>query len=160
MCVPFIRRYFQEHQFLVLLKHRNIDSVIFRNAGFEEINNHSLRTIPFQKKNCYGTFRYVSTLRKKLFFGAIVNCVFLYGSNNSDSVVFGNASFGMIKDHNLRMILFPKKIAMKVLGMCLPYVKMCFQEHQWSVFFFVAEIAQILLSSEMLVLERSKIAVW
>ena len=50
MCVPFIRRYFQEHQFLVLLKHRNIDSVIFRNAGFEEINNHSLRTTPFQKK--------------------------------------------------------------------------------------------------------------
>ena len=50
MCVPFIRRYFQEHQFLVLLKHRNIDSVIFRYAGFEEINNHSLRTTPFQKK--------------------------------------------------------------------------------------------------------------
>ena len=113
MCVPFIRRYFQEHQFLVLLKHRNIDSVIFRNAGFEEINNHSLRTTPFQKKNCYGTFRHVSTLRKKLFLGALVNCVFLYGSNNSDSVVFGNASFGMIKDHIWEWHFFQKKLLLK-----------------------------------------------
>ena len=140
----------------------NSDSVVFRNTTFEEINDHSLRTTPSQKHICCGNFRYVSTLRekvysrapvrcfaffliaqitqillfsgiaplerskiivrewhilkkeifyeifrqmrtlrKKVFSRAPVKCFSLYGSNYSDSVVFGNASFGEIKNHSL-----------------------------------------------------------
>ena len=43
------------------------------------------------------------------------SCVFLYGSNDSDSVAVGNATFGEIKDHSFRRTPFQKKkkIAMK-----------------------------------------------
>ena len=43
--------------------------------------------------------------------------------------------------------------------MCLTYVESHFQKHQWSAFFFMAQITQILLFSGMSVLERSKITV-
>ena len=70
---------------------------------------------------------YVSNLCKKVFSGALVKFVFLYGSNNSDSFVFRNVGFGEIKDHSLRTTLFQKKkIAMEVLCMCLPYAKRYF----------------------------------
>ena len=61
------------------------------------------------KKICYGTFRYLSTLRKKVLSGALVNCFFLYDSNNSDSAVFGNGGFAEIKDHSFRTTSFQKK---------------------------------------------------
>ena len=48
---------------------------------------------------------------------------------------------------------------MKVLGVCLYYLKRDFQEHQLSAFFFKAQITQILLFLEKLVLKRSKITV-
>ena len=90
-------------KFVFLYGSNNSDSFVFRNVGFGEIKDHSLRTTLFQKKkNCYGSFVYVSTLRKKVFLGAPVKCVFLYGSKNSDSVVFKNVGFAEIKDHSLR----------------------------------------------------------
>ena len=53
--------------------------------------------------------------------------VFLYGSNNSESVVFMNASFEEIKDFSLRRTPFQKNFfAMKVLTVCLPYLKRYF----------------------------------
>ena len=49
----------------------NSDSVVFENDGFAEIKDYSLRTKPFQKKKiCYGSFGFVSTLRKKIFLEA------------------------------------------------------------------------------------------
>ena len=54
----------------------NPDAVVFGNAAFGEIKNHSLKTTPFQKKLCYESFSYVSTLRKKVFSGAPVKCFF------------------------------------------------------------------------------------
>ena len=139
----------------------NSDSVIFRNVAVGEIKDHSLRKTSFQKKICYGSFEFVSTLPKKVFSGTLVKCVFLYGSNNSESVIFGNAAFRETKDHSLRTKSFQKiKFAMGVLGLCLPYVKRYFQEHQLSAFFFMAQITQILLFSGMSLLERSKITVW
>ena len=71
-------------------------------------------------------------------------CVFVYGSNNSHSVIFGNATFGEIKDHSLKTTPFQKKFAMEVLSLCLPYVKRYFQEHQLSAFLSMAQITQIL----------------
>ena len=56
--------------------------------------------------------------------------------------------------------LLKKKNSMKVLGLCLPYVKRYFQEDQLSVFFFMAEITKVLLFSLMPILQRSKITVW
>ena len=114
----------------------------------------------FSKKNCYVSLKFVSNLRKKVFSGEPVKCVFLYGWNNSDSVIFGSAAFGEIKDHSLSTKSFQKKFAMGVLGLYLPYVKRYFQEHQLSAFFFMAQITQILLFSGMPLLERSKITVW
>ena len=65
----------------------------------------------------------MSTLRKKVFSGPPNKCVFLYGSNNSNSVVFGNTSLAEMKDHSLRATPFQQKnVAMEVLDLCLPYV--------------------------------------
>ena len=114
----------------------------------------------FKKKFFYGSFWFVSTLRKKVFSEAPMKCFFLYGSNNSDFVVFVNTALGEIKDHSLTMTPFEKKFAMEVLSLCLPYVKRYFQEHQLSVFFFMNQITQILLFSIMTVLQKSKITVW
>ena len=95
-------------------------------AAFRGIKDHSLRTTPFQK-NCYGSFGFVSTLRKKVFSGEPVKCFLLYGSNNTYSVAFGNATFGEIKDHSLKTTpIQNKSFAMEVLGMCLPYVERYF----------------------------------
>ena len=60
----------------------------------------------FKKNLCYGSFGFVSTLRKNAFLGPPVKCVFLYGSNNSDSFASGNADFTEIKDHTLSTIDF------------------------------------------------------
>ena len=49
--------------------------------------------------------------------------------------------------------------AMEGLGICLPYIKKCFQEHQWSAFLFMGQITQILLFLGMLLFERLKITV-
>ena len=88
----------------------NWDSVVFHNEGFGDIKDHSFRATPFQKKICYGSFEFVSTFHKKVFSGAPVKCLFLYGSNNSDCVISGNAAFGETKDHSLRTTPFQKKI--------------------------------------------------
>ena len=72
----------------------------------------------------------MSNLREKVFSGGPVKCFFLYGLNNSDSVVFGNASCAEIKYHSSIATPFQKKFfTIKVLDMCLPYAKKYFQEH-------------------------------
>ena len=111
----------------------NWDFVIFRNAAFGEIKDHSLRTTPFQKKKkYYGRFEFVSTLRKNVFWGAAVKCVFLYGSNNSDFFIFGNAAFGKIKDHSWSRIsqisLFKNNLTINFFFGDVSSVKMCFVE--------------------------------
>ena len=68
----------------------NSDSVVFGNADFGEIKYHSLKTTSFLKKSIYGSFRFVSNLGRKVFSGGPVNCIPLYGSNNSDSEFFKN----------------------------------------------------------------------
>ena len=56
------------------------DSLVIRNGRFAEIKNSSFRARSFQQKNnCYGSFRYVSFLRIKVFSGAPVRCFSLYG---------------------------------------------------------------------------------
>ena len=50
----------------------------------------------------------MSILRKKVFSGAPVKCVFLYESNNSESVVLENDGFAEIKDHSLSITDFLK----------------------------------------------------
>ena len=163
----------------------NWDSVVFHNEGFEDIKDHSFRATPFQKKICYGSFEFVSTFHKKVFSGAQVKCLFLYGSNNSDCAIFGNAAFGEINDRSLRTTPFQTKIChgscefvstlhkevfsgapvkwlflyglnKKFLSLCLPYVKRYFQEHQLSAFFFMAQITQIVLFSGMLLFGEIK----
>ena len=75
-------------------------------------------------------FRYVSTLRKKVFLVAPVKCVFLYSSNNSDYVVLENVALEGIKNHSLTTTHSQTFSAQEVLGICLPYVKKYFQWHQ------------------------------
>ena len=96
-----------------------------------------------------------------MFSAAPVNCLFIHGSNNWDSVVFHNEGFGDIKDRSFRATPFQKKkFAMEVLSLCVPFIKRYFQEHQLSAFFFMAQITQIVLFPGMLLLERPKITVW
>ena len=94
--------------FVFLCDSDNSDSVVSVNAAFGEIKDHSLRMTPFQKKIFYRSFRYMCTLRKKVCSGAPVKCIFLCGSNNTDSVAFGNANFTEIKDHSLSTLDFNK----------------------------------------------------
>ena len=168
----------------------NSDSAVFGSAAFGGIKDYSLRTTLFQKQMCYGRFSFASTLRKKViswepvkcvflhgsnnsdsvflvmstlqwskitvwerplfkkqiingsfefgstlrekvFSGAPVKCFTLYGSNNSDSVVFGDAAFREIKNTVWQR---------QVLGMCLNYIKRYFQKHQLSAFLFMVQI--------------------
>ena len=76
----------------------NSDSFVFEYATFGETKDHSLVATLFQKKTFDGSFQYVSILRKKVFSGAPMKCFSLYGSKDSDSLVFGNTAFGDIKD--------------------------------------------------------------
>ena len=100
----------------------------------------------------------MSNLREKVFSGGPVKCFFLYGSNNWDSVVFGNASCAEIKYHSSIATPFQKNFfTIKVLDMCLPYAKKYFQEHHWSDFFFMAQITEILFCFRMPVLKRSQL---
>ena len=64
----------------------------------------------FQKENCCWSFRYVSTICRKVFSGAPVKCSFVFSWNNSDSFVFRNAPFGEIKDHILKKTTFSNKL--------------------------------------------------
>ena len=72
----------------------------------------------------------MSTLRKKVFTRALVKCFSFYGSNYSDSLVFGNVVFGQSKITVLERHFFKKKVSMEVLRLCLLYGKRYFQEHQ------------------------------
>ena len=63
--------------------------------------------------------------------------------------------------HCLKSNTFSKIVfALEVLGVSVLYAKRYLQEHQWSAFFFRAQITQILFLSRMPVSERSEITVW
>ena len=94
MCLPYVKRYFQKNQITHIL-------LFFGNVTLGQIKGQTLTTTHFQQFFCYGSFRYLSTLRKKVFSATPVKLFFLSNSNNSDSVVFRNTSFGGIKDHSL-----------------------------------------------------------
>ena len=74
----------------------NSDSVVFWNTALGDIKDHSLIMTRFEKKNCCESFGFVSTLHKKVFSGAPIQWIFLYGSSNSDSAVFGKADFATV----------------------------------------------------------------
>ena len=147
-------------KFISLHGSNNSDSVPFESGAFGDIQDHSLKEIPFQKKNCRSSFRYVSTFPEKVFWGAPVKFSSGFGSSNSDSVVFRSADFGEIKDYSLKKTPFQKQNYFEVLGMYAAYIKTYFQEYQQSAFVFMAQITQVLLFSRMPLLERSKIMVW
>ena len=161
MCLPNTKRIFsrtRKMMFSLWLKWLRFNC--FWECRFWRYQRWQFENNNFSKKICYGSFRYLSALRKNVFSGAPLKYVFLYGSNNSDFVVFWNLAFGEIKNHSQRTTLFQKKIVMEVLGLHLPYIKRYFQKHQLSAFYFMAQITQILLFLGMLLLERSKITVW
>ena len=110
ICWPYFKRYIQEHQssaFFYIAK--KLRFRCFRECWFWRKQISQFENDTSLKKICYGTFRYLSTLRKKVLSGALVNCFFLYDSNNSDSAVFGNGGFAEIKDHSFRTTSFQKK---------------------------------------------------
>ena len=162
MCLPYVKRYFQEHQLSAFLFVAQITQILL--FSVTSILQRSKITVwerhLFKKKLCYGSFRYVSTLRKKVSSKAPMKWFSLYESNNSDSVLLENDGFAEIKDYSFRTTPFQKKIVVEVSSLCLPYVKRYFQAHRWSAFLFMAQITQILLFSGMPVLQRSKITVW
>ena len=92
---------------VILCDSNSSDSVVFGNADFAHLKDHSFRTTPFQKKKKYQwKFLVCVYLLKKVFSGAPVKCISVYGSNNLDAVVFENAAFGEIKNHSLRTTPF------------------------------------------------------
>ena len=118
LCISYVKMYFQEHlrsDFLFMAQITQI--LLFLRI---QLLQRSKITVwerhLFKKKICYGSFRYMSTLHKRVFLGALVKYVFLYGSNNSDSVVAENDGFVDIKNHSLRETSFKKKIINESFG--------------------------------------------
>ena len=106
----------------------------------------------------YVSFRYVSYVKRyfqelqwSTFFRVQISQIFLF----SKMPVSKSSKITVWEQH-----LFKKHFGKEDLGICLPYIKRYFQEHQWSAFFFWAQRTQILLFSRMLVSERSNIKVW
>ena len=110
MCVPYVKIYFQELNRSAFFFMAQITQILLFSG--RSILEDSKITVwerhLFKKSFCYGSFRNVPTLCKEVFSGAPVKCVFLYGSNNSDSVAFGNAGFAEIKGHIWERHLFKK----------------------------------------------------
>ena len=96
MCLPYVNRYFQEHQWSAFLFMAQITQILLFSRML--VLQRSKITVweqkVFKNKFIYGSFWFVSTLRKKVFSGALVKCFFPYSSNNSDSVVWENGGFG------------------------------------------------------------------
>ena len=112
MHLPYIKICFQQLQWIAFLFTAQITEILlFSIMKVLEISKIAVSERHlFKKKICYGSFEFVCTFHKKVFSGAPVKCLFLYGSNNSDCVIFGNAAFGEINDRSLRTTPFQKKI--------------------------------------------------
>ena len=110
LCLPYVKRYFQEHQWSAFLFMAQITQMLlsFRMLLLDRSKITVEEQYLSKKKICYWSFSYVSTLRKKAFLGEPVKCFSLYGSNNLDSVVFENAATGEVKDHSFRTTPFLK----------------------------------------------------
>ena len=84
-----------------------------------KIKDHSLKVAAFERKIIYESFGFVSALRKKVFSGAQVKCVFLYGSNTLRVLIFAIfANFGQFREikyprnlyrDRIRENLYPRK---------------------------------------------------
>ena len=136
LCLPYVERYFQRQKLRVVFFMARITQILsFLGMQLLERWKITVWEYLFKKIICYESFEFVSPLTQKVLSGAPVKCVFLCGSNNSDSAIVGNAAFWEIKDDSLRRKHLFKKIAMELLSLCLPSVKIYFQEHQLSVFF-------------------------
>ena len=98
----------------------------FQECGFWRGQRSHFENDSFSKKNFNASFEIVFTLCEKVFSREPVKSFSTYGSNYSGSLVFGNAAFGDIKDHSLRMRSFEKIFTMDVLDMCLSYGKKVF----------------------------------
>ena len=121
LCRPYVKRYFREHQLNAFFFMGQITRImlLWEMLLFERSKMVIWEQHLFIKEICYGTFEVVSTFRKKVFWRAPVKCVFLYGSNNSDSAILLNATIGDIKDHSLRTTPFPKKHLLWKIWICV-----------------------------------------
>ena len=121
MYLSYIKLYFQEVQWSVFFFMAQITQVLLC-SGMTVWHKSKITVWEghlFKQKFIYGSFGFVSTLRKKVFSGAPVKRIFLYGLNNSDSVVFGNAAFGEIKDHSVRTTSFQKRFLLEKFWICV-----------------------------------------
>ena len=140
MLLPYVKRFFQEYQWSAFL-------FMAQNTQIPRDQRSQFENNTFSKKNFYGSFGIVSTWCRNIFWRAALKPFSVYGSNFSDSLVFGNGPFGEMKYRSLRKRSFhTKKIAMEVLGMCLCYGKKYFQGHQWSTFVSIGQITEIFFS--------------
>ena len=102
----------------------------------------------------------MSTFRKRVFSTAPV-IFFSLGLKLLRFFCFWECPFGRDQISQFNNDTFSKMFsAMKVLVMCLPYVKRCFQSHQWHFLLFSTQITQIVLFWRTPGWERSTATVW
>ena len=145
ICLSYIKKYFQEHQWSDFLFVAHITQLLLFSGILllERSRTKIWKRHIFKKKkeNAIRSFTHVPPLHKRVFSRAPVKCFSLYSSNDLDSAVFRNAAFGEIKDHRLKKTTIQKKkMLFEVLGMCLPYIKRYFQEQKRSAFLFMAQM--------------------
>ena len=78
MCLPYVKRYCQRHQWNAFFFRAQITQILLfsRMSVLERSNNTVWDQHLFTKLLCYGSFRYLSTLRKEVFSGVSVNFFF------------------------------------------------------------------------------------
>ena len=81
----------------------------------------------FKNNFCYGSFRYVSSLRKKLFSGASVKCFFSMAQITQILLFLGMLVLERSKAIVWERQLFKKIFYYESFNMCLPYVKKYFR---------------------------------
>ena len=98
MYLPYVRRYFQQHQWIIFLLMAQITAnqrrpnkiLLFSEMPLSERTKITVwERHLFKKILINKSFGFVSTLRKKVFSGALVKFFPFYGPSNSDSVVLG-----------------------------------------------------------------------
>ena len=145
ICLSYIKKYFQEHQWSDFLFVAHITQLLLFSGILllERSRTTIWKRHIFKKKkeNAIRSFTHVPPLHKRVFSRSRVKCFSLYSSNDLDYAVFRNAAFEEIKDHRLKKTpIQKKKMLFEVLGMCLPCIKRYFQEQNRSAFLFMAQM--------------------
>ena len=162
ICLPYVKMYFQEHHLSTFFFMGQITQILlFSGILLLERSKITVREQHFFKKKIVMEVLGLHLPYIKRYFQKHQLSAFYFMAQITQILLFlGMLLLERSKITVWEWCLFKTRFAMEVLGLCVPYIRRYFQEHHSSVFFFMAQISQILLFSGMLILQWSNITVW